>query len=362
MIELRVNGRSYGGWKEARVARGVDRAAGDFSLTVSDRWPGQSVPQDVRPGDACQVMVNGQTVITGYVDEVKPNYGPTTHEVQFSGRSKTADLVDCSVVHSSGQWSGASLRGIVRDLVSPFGLSVVEQAPLTAGIPDFQIQPGETAFNALERVCAVQGLLVCDDARGNVVFARAGTVRGTGQIRFKRGDAEVRNRNNVLNAAGTFSWRERFSRYIVKGQAAATDDWNGLQAAGVEAEVSDTEIGRYRPLIVIAEEQVGGATAQQRAKWERSTRRGKGLVIEYTVQGWVQDTSGTLWEPNTLVSVDDDYQQVRGTLLIAGCTYQIGQSGSTTVLRVCAPEAFDVLKDIVSKGYTSKWSDLRTDK
>ncbi len=358
MIELRVNGNVHGGWKDARVTRSIDRACGDFSMTVSERYPGQASNMDIRPGDQCTVQVNGQTVITGYVDEVKPKGTHNTHDVEFSGRSRTQDLVDCSVVHKSGQWTGRPLSAIARDIVAPFGIGLELRAPANGIIPDFQLTQGETAFNAIERLCAMQALLVCDDARGNLVITRSGNARASGQIRLKTDDAS-RNRNNVLSYAGNFSWRERFSRYIIKGQSAGTDNWFGAAASSIQAEVADTGVNRYRPLIVLAETQVGGASAQERAAWERSTRRGKSIGVEYKVQGWTQDTDGNLWMPNTMVPVDDDVNQVHGELLVVSCSWEAGTQGSTTTIKVAPAEAYDVLRE-TNKGYQAKWADLRS--
>jgi hypothetical protein len=37
---------------------------------------------------------------------------------------------------------------------------------------------------------------------------------------------------NILAARATFSWKDRHSRYLVPGQAHATDDFYAEQAAG----------------------------------------------------------------------------------------------------------------------------------
>ena len=67
-VELRIDDRIYGGWKTVRVRRSIETIAGTFSLSVSEHWPGQQSLKAILPGQKCR----GETVITGYIDDVAP--------------------------------------------------------------------------------------------------------------------------------------------------------------------------------------------------------------------------------------------------------------------------------------------------
>ncbi len=50
------------------------------------------------------------------------------------GRDKTGDLVDCSVVHSSGKWKGVRLEQVAADVCRPFGITVHHGNPDRGGV------------------------------------------------------------------------------------------------------------------------------------------------------------------------------------------------------------------------------------
>lgn len=350
-IDLRIGGLSHMGWKSARITRSLQRAAADFELTVSEKWPGEGTAPTIRTGALCEVYMDGRRMVTGYVDDVSPRYSATEHVVTFRGRSKTADLVDSSVITTPTQWKGARMQTIVDALVAPFGLTVVYSAGAGEVFNDFTIQQSETVFAAIERMCRMRGLLVSDNEAGNLVITRVGSARSQGAIRNRRGD----ERNNVLSGEGHFSDRDRFSEYIVKGQSAGTDEWFGASAAQVKARVTDTNVARHRPMLVIAESQVDPDKARDRAKWERATRAGMAVGMAFTVQGWTQAPGAGHWRVNERVSVADDFLHVGGEYLIAETTFEIGDSGSITKLRVGPPDAFEPFEVARIKSDTGYW-------
>lgn len=118
-VTLKVDGMEYRGWLDVRIARGVDRAAADFTLSVTRQyWP-------IKPGSACEVWIGQDKLITGWVDEVNPSHSGGERKIEVKGRSRTADLIDCSAVNKPGQWSNQSLQRIADDLAGPYGVPVI---------------------------------------------------------------------------------------------------------------------------------------------------------------------------------------------------------------------------------------------
>lgn len=325
---LIVNGHAYGGWKSVRVTRGIEQMAGAFELEVTDRWPADGKLRDwpIRAGDACRVELDGRPAINGYVDAVEVGLDEGSHSVRVSGRDRTADLVDCSAVHA-GQWSGRRLSAIARELARPFGIEVVVAAD--GALPSFALQEGETVFEALERAARQVGVLPTSDPEGRLLLTRAGTDRVPVELA----------QGNILRANGTFRVNERFSQITVKGQG------RGEGEGQAKTQATDSEIVRYRPLVVIAEEQQGAqAGLQRRAEWERSVRAGRGSRAEVTVQGWSHP--GGLWLPNHRVRVDAPVIRTQAELLIVACTYVLDGNGSRTELSLADPRAFDLITGV----------------
>lgn len=68
-------------------------------------------------------------MLTGYIDDFIPSYDADNVEIRVMGRDKTGDLVDCSVVHSSGKWKGVRLEQVAADVCCPFGITVITETP-----------------------------------------------------------------------------------------------------------------------------------------------------------------------------------------------------------------------------------------
>jgi len=335
--ELRVAGTVYGGWKTVSATCSIEQVANGFELGVTERWPGQTASRPIRPGDACELLLDGETVVTGYVDDAKPAFGKQAHALTVQGRDATGDLVDCSAIHKSGQWINATLERIARDLCAPFGIKVKVEADVGAAFTSFNIEQGETVFDCLERAARQRAVLLIADGVGGLVLARAGTARAA---------TALVEGESILEGNGQFDWKDRYSTITAKGQERSDDDFNGTAAAGPSATVRDAEITRHRPLIVLAEAHGAGASLRARVTWERNVRMGRGTRATVTVQGW-RDGAGKLWRPNTLVPVHAPSLWLADTeLLIAACLYSLDDDGGTrTTLSLARREAFDVIAD-----------------
>lgn len=336
LTELKVNGAIYGGWQSMRVHRSIEHISGSFDLATTERWPGQPTATPLRPGNACQVLLDGDPVITGHVDTVETHYDAGSHSIRVTGRDKTGDLVDCSAIYKTGQWHKISIDRLARDLVAPFGIKVVMEVEPGPAFDRHNIEPGETVFDCLERAARLRALLLTSNAEGDLVITRA--ARELIPDRLVEGV-------NILTARGEFSWRDRFSIYTVKGQELATDDFYGSHASEVSASVKDEVISRYRPKIVLAEDHGHSHTLRDRAEWERNVRMGRGNLGSITVQGW-RHSGGQLWQPNTRVQVVSPLMWLDAPMLIVGCTYMLDERGTRTELSIARPEAFELMEGI----------------
>lgn len=56
-LSLVVDGRQFGGWLDVRLSRGIERAADDFQIGVTQRWPGRDKRFEIPKGVACEVGI-----------------------------------------------------------------------------------------------------------------------------------------------------------------------------------------------------------------------------------------------------------------------------------------------------------------
>lgn len=330
-VTLLVDGIRHSGWQSVSINRSLETVAGTFSLTLTERWPGEDTARPVMPGRPCQVLIGRDKVITGYVDDANPQYDKSSHTVQVRGRCKTGDLVDCSAIYRSGQWRNVKLETLAQNLLKPFGIGVKVEANTGKAFLSYNIEEGETVFECIERAARQRAVLLVSDAEGNLVITTASKIK-TG-ICLEEG-------KNIASADAVLSWKDRYSRIVVKGQGKPTDADFGEKSTRSRGIADDTGIDRYRPLVMINEDAGDGITLAQRAVWERNSRRGKGNRVTVTVSGW--RVNSKLWQPNMLVSVTSPRLWLDNTpMLVAGCQYQLSDAGTTTVLSLSLPEAFE---------------------
>lgn len=333
-VTLTVNGQEYGGWTAVRISRGIEQAASEFDISVTERWAvtATSPPWQIKLNDSCTIALAGQLVLTGYVEKYRAGYTATSHTVRIAGRSKTCDVVDCMPDLGAGQFSGYTLDKIARALAAPFGISVVVDAPMGASFPAVVLEKSETAHAFLEKLCRMRSVLASDDENGNLVLTQAGSGRAAGAIvEGKTG--------NILAASAELSCNERFKTYVVLGQAPLSFDGQAEQLE-VLGSASDPGVPRPRRFAEHAESAVDPGDSAARAKWRALHNAGKGTQLTATVRGWFQP-DGTLWRPNQTAPVTSPRLQIDRSLLIGKVTWLLDdKAGSRTELALAPQEAY----------------------
>lgn len=81
-------------------------------------------------------------------------------------------------------------------------------------------------------------------------------------------------------------------------------------------------------------------TLQDQAEWRMRSTRAHGRARVYTVRGY--DVDGTLWRPNTVVSVRDGYHGIDGDFLIGAVTYVADGEGYRTRISIVTLDAYDI--------------------
>ena len=346
---ITVNGTEHGGWTSVDINMGIEQLAPTFNLSFTDRWGAQDLfgaaePVSIREGDACTIKINGDLILTGYVDTFNETESRQQHSMTVTGRAKTMDLVDCSAIIDGWQLRQKKIEDIAEALCAPFGIKVELLAPipiiqpLDTGDPIrlFRVEQGETAHEALVRITRKTGLLMQTTAQGNLQLSRAPTVPVVGGIITRT----AKFSNVIGQSSYTNSFEGRFDRYILKSQVGGDDDTNGVTSAQLEEEQRDDEVGRYRPLLILAEHPSERASLKVRAKWE-ANRRGASEKLSYQLQGWSHIQG--IWNPNIQVRVDDDRYDVHDFMLVTSVGLGQTKAGGTIAsVQVTGPEAFDV--------------------
>src|SRR5437868_14707721 len=119
MLIIIVGGMRFGGWKDVRVSRGIERACGDFDIGCTQRWPGEDARFEIPEGASCEIWIGNDKVLTGYVDMVDVEYDAENATCKIAGRSKTCDLVDCSPDFTDAELAGLSIVAVAQNVAKP---------------------------------------------------------------------------------------------------------------------------------------------------------------------------------------------------------------------------------------------------
>lgn len=330
------------GWTSTRVTRGIERCPSDFQISATERNPLDPGVLQVFPGDQAVVSLGADVVLTGYVDQVIPSFGPKEHSLQISGRSKCADLVDCSAIFNTFQLNNTTPAGLAAQLCKPFGISVDVVGDIGAmTIPLFAVIMTETPFEIIERVARSAAILAYDGTDGNLVLTRVGSTQ------MKSGFAQGQN---VQEATSTFTINERYqtitaillSSELFLGDTAPPDQATAL-GQDTKASASDPGVLRYRPLLVIAEQNDPDySITQQRVQWEVNRRFGRSRQVQLLCDSW-RDSAGELWKINALVNVDlPALKVVNEVWLITEVSFLKDATGTHAELTLMPSQAFAV--------------------
>lgn len=344
LVEILVDGMSYRGWTDVTVTAALDEAARSFSVQITEQSPidepGEFMGWPIMPGNEVSVRLGGKVAVTGYVDARQSSYSFSAHGVQVDGRSKTADAIDSSVDEPRGEFKKIRLDALAKRLAAAHGISVKVEGDAGEPFDVVRIQPGETAFETIDRLARMRGLIVTDDAEGGLVIRKDGG-EGGAQIMLIEGE-------NILSGRATFREDQKYSKVKVKAQrpraseddeAADGEDADGDYFDDIEAEAEDKAVKRKRTLVIVAEEPGDKNAAQERAEREVAKRKAETIEAGITVQGFFS-SPGKLWAPGDKVHVSSPMLHLDRALVVKSITFkQSFSGGSTTELTLTIPEA-----------------------
>ena len=343
-VVLLVAGTAYSGWTELSVERGIDAAAGSFSVSLASKDKTDAARIKVAAGDACQIVLGGAALITGYIDRVSRSLDADTSMITISGRDKAADLVDCAALNSPGSWRNVTLDKIAKELAQPFGVTITLAGDAGKPLSRFALQQGETAWAAIERLARYRGLIAFSDGNGGIRVGNPDSGKRSGQIR---------EGENMLSGSLELDHSQRFSQYAVKGQASGSDQRHGKAVAQVKGKTSDGAVSRYRPMLVIGEEQSDAASLTKRAEWEKTVRAGRAEVFSVSVPGWFAgdgSAAGPVWEIGARATCDVPTLGLSGDRLIERVRFvRDAEAGTRTELTLVPPGAWAQLAEAEPK-------------
>lgn len=334
-ITITIGQTQYSGWQNLRVERTLHYLCGEFSFRLVD-FPYEDTKL-IRPGLPAKVQIGTQNLVTGYIDKVRRSKSGEDTSLEFNGRDKTSDLVDCSAIFKTNNWRKSTLQTIARDICEPFGINVNMPYSEDPDVQEFAIQTGESPFTAIERLCRAYSILPVTDANGDLVLTT---------ISSDFADVKLEVGQNIKEISYELDDSGRYSNYFFKGQTRGKGSGWLEDKVNLRGESVDLGVGRYRPLVFVAERHLSQVEIANRAAWEAQVRAGRAEKTTVVVVGWMQnnqlpDFASRPWAINELVSLRDREWDIDSLLLISSVTFEItNEGGRLTTLELSPPEIY----------------------
>ncbi|MEG3347600.1 phage baseplate assembly protein [Novacetimonas sp. GS1] len=293
--------RQITNWTSAVLRLGIEIMPWTAALGMTAARASAAGVDTINPGDTCQVYIGADLVFTGYVITVVEDLGPEDHMFEVQIASKSVDLVECAADFTTFQMTSTNALAIAQKVAQRSGISVVSlNGAGDTDILAFSVILTETAYEVIERVSRLAGVLFYDQPDGNICMSGVGTRRAASG--FTMGQ-------NIERMQAVRSLGGRYSKVtaVCMGTVSLFTDPNvdalesqmGVLTVGVDA--TDPGVPRTRNMFVPVENgDQDYAVARQRVQWEVNRRIGRAYTISLTADSW-RDQAGQLWLPNMLV-------------------------------------------------------------
>lgn len=345
-VVLVVNGVPFDNFTSISVSRSIENFCGTFSF---DCTAADQIAFPIRRGSHAVVMVNGERIVTGWVESISPSISATDHSVSISGRDVTCDLVDSTLAASSVELNPpVTLESIIRQVLDALELDLEIENRVTDltpfGSDDLvACEAGQGAFDFIEQHARKKQVLITTDGRGRIVIARAENTDANYLFINRYDGAE----NNVLDSTAKYDDSQRFNKYVVQSQGNMVGA-NSAGSANLDDLVNvtsnaafDDGVRKGRVLHLMAEQSALAGTAYDRAVWEASVRKARSMTYSAKLDGVVDEFD----EPfafNRLAYVRDDACGIDATMFVKSVAFSISMSGSETSFELAEQGAYSL--------------------
>ena len=347
-VSLLIGGKVHNSWTRYEVDSNLLEPAAGWGVSLA--LPEGQLPPIVSAGERVEVRVGRDVIMTGFVDDVDDDIGARSTYLAISGRDGASVLLDCSAPIFVAK--EMTLDQIVRSVVNPLGVSKVRVDARGRGVAEkINIEPGETAWSALEKAAQANGLWPWFAPDGTLVVGGPDYDAPPVASLVIRRDGKG---NNIIRQRRRTSITRRYSEVTVLAQSHGTYAADGQNAMRVV--VRDDQVKLYRPLIVTASD-ASGIPLAQRAKKILADGRLDALTYEIDVRGH-RTSDGQLWTPGQRIHLIDERHDFDGILFLMARRMRGGRgTPSTTSLmlkedKVWIPEVVKPKRKLETRAFS----------
>ena len=277
----------------------------------------------------CEVLINNQLIMTGIIGHQNEMVDKSNHSITFNGRDLAGLLVDCSVKQINVK--GMNVLAAVQKIAEPWKQikKVILKAEKNPVLDKVDIEPGETAWQALSKIAYKAGLHVWLEADGTLVIGGADySSPPVATLCHSKYD----NRRNIQSIQIEYNTENRYSEVTFLGQSHTR--FADSSKHDLKWVYKDETMTLYKPKTVVIGDAENLEQLKVQAKKMLSDWRLEGFSLTITVADH-KTQDGVLWQPGQRVHVIDEDQQIDAIFFLMGRRFFLNRNGGTlTELRL----------------------------
>jgi prophage tail gpP-like protein len=364
VFSILINGRTYSDvWEYIDINLSMEAFTRSIAVRTADIFEERPDLWNIKRGDPYTAYINNEKIITGFIDRIGLSYRGDHQSISFTGRDKTADLIDCSwtaevkqgnKVYVQNEWDRIYVLNLIKTYCKPYGITVeydkALQKKVWTRLDQYSANVGEPPYKLIVKICQKYGIVPLSRGDGKLYLTKSATDKYA---------IDTLGANNVLTADLDTSDEERFNEYIVKGY------WSGtkalVQIGGFlvsEGRFTDprNDVRKERKLVIYSNSAADDTEAKQTAEWEAKIRNGKSAEVKYTLEGWTEVKTGKTWKINYLLPVNDKRFAIKEPMLIDNVNFNFDSaSGYITKLGLVDRTTFDLEAKMKASKDRDKW-------
>lgn len=332
-IRLAIGGLAHDTWDGWSIESDLLTPSDAFELELHTK-NATRLPEVIKEGAPCSLTLDGDRVLTGQIDEFEHDISRRGISMRINGRDLAAPLVDCSSPFVSMR--EATLAQILDQVVKPLGAYKVEiRADQAKTRRRVQVEPGQTAWEALLQVAEANGLWPWVEPDGRLIIGGPDyTTPPVGALVMREDGVG----NNIERLAVRRSIANRYSQITVLGQHGQyANDGLDTKRSHLRSQIQDDTLARrgiFRPKVVVDSSSESQDMATTRARKLLADSRLEGFEIRAVVKGHRAD-NGQVWTPGQRVYVRSEPHGLNDIYFLMSRTLRLARGeGAITELRL----------------------------
>ncbi|HRI34651.1 MAG TPA: hypothetical protein PLD02_12940, partial [Saprospiraceae bacterium] len=209
-MRIEVNGKRYLGFTDATADVRIDTLSNSFSFTAT---PSSNLKLPFALGDECVIFIDNEPIITGYIEIISGSGDESGSEITITGRDKTSDILDSSIGALSDISTPILLKRIIEIVIDHIGADIdvidLTDAMFTKSEDIISPEPGDNAFEFLEKIARKKNVILSSNSDGNIVIQRSIGETVNAKLIHKIGGLN----NNILRYNFSYDNTGRFNKY-----------------------------------------------------------------------------------------------------------------------------------------------------